>query len=387
MWFGNPIGNAKELGVGLLIAVFAVVVGAGCSGDRDQPQQRIDDGWSFGDVSPDGTSDGEDGMSQEPDPIEFNFINEGSRAVWVQQITGCQPSPPGWIRLRREGEVLTVTERCNRCTCREVAEGEMCGGPCPGDCAAPTVERIGPAEQASWRWSGTYLESDEVDGQQCLRHTIPEEGTELSAKVCWGDVEGDTDVVPRQLEQVRCKTVTFRYGETDKVDVVVRPEQMEGPHQTKFVLKNESNRQVRVRPTTDCRERPEDWLRVRDPEAEGAPRVDIGRWCGECLCGTVEENGGCARCGAACVEPKDRILNAGDSISLSWEGYRYESGRVDGMSCLRQSTPATGKAFGADICWWELEMTTEGMEPMQTCETVDFEYGKDQMVVHTVEPK
>ena len=371
---------------GLVVCAMAVGMTAGCLGtDRDE---RPDGGWSFRDGGADTTPDGGEDPPDKAQPVAFHIVNESSRPIYIEPIKNCQTTPPGWISLKRGGEELRLSDGCPSCTCQELQSGEECGGPCAGECPVGQPEAIVPSERKTWQWGGTYLGDGQVGGESCLKRTIPPKGREMSVEVCWGSGELDPDRLPGEpLNEPKCKTVRFAYGETDSVEVAVEGEQTNEPKPTRFVLKNGSNRQIRVRPASRCQQRPKDWLRLRDVAQDGSARVDITNWCGECSCESVEEGGGCAVCDAICTQPKDRVLNAGESISLEWNGHRYRQDRVEGAACVRETVPESGKTFVADICWWELDVTPDGMEPTQTCESVEFAYGRDGAVTHTVEPK
>jgi hypothetical protein len=171
-----------------------------------------------------------------------------------------------------------------------------------------------------------------------------------------------------------CESIEFDYGEDRTVTHTVEPKEPEAV-ETGFVLENESGQTVRIQKTAGCGP---GWL-----DFPGSSIPIAGGACSVCTCETVEEQGGCAICGA-CAPPQIAELGDGESVRTTWSGYTYREDMVDGQRCDRRQVPMPGESFQVEYCWTTKSGPTgSGELGDQICTTETFRYGDDP-VVHTI---
>jgi hypothetical protein len=138
----------------------------------------------------------------------------------------------------------------------------------------------------------------------------------------------------------------------------------------------------------NCDRNPPGWL---SPDVgNGGP---VGGGCGTCDCETIEQQGDCAVCAAsrACEPPHVREIEAGGAVDWRWSGRRFVNNTVDGQTCERSEVPEYGESMTATFCWSEQAGKTGPETVLQDeetiCETVEFDYGEQTNVTHSVSPE
>lgn len=171
----------------------------------------------------------------------------------------------------------------------------------------------------------------------------------------------------------------WRYGDagTDSTDTTNRE-----PTQTTFQLQNSTDSAIRVQKVESCEATPA-WIEVRD---DGDPLQVSHSGCPNCTCEEARR-GECSPCAetAGCRATTVAELEPGASLDWEWPGYLIEQRSVDEQQCIERSIPEEGRTFEATFCWsTESGPTGPGELEDETCETVEFEYGRDTEVEKVV---
>ncbi|MFB6351751.1 MAG: hypothetical protein ABEN55_09200 [Bradymonadaceae bacterium] len=363
----------------LAMAAAAVVVATtGCGGEQP-PADDGDSGWYLNDtgsddVSPDtGTDAGPDtgtdtGPDREAEPVEFELINKTDGPIQIQPRSGCTSTGSEWMTLHRGGDQFQASRNCGTCSCEDAKKGQcaICR------CAPTRMRSLAAGESVTWTWRGYAYRGDTVNGQSCTRRTVPGPGT-YEAEFCWKM----PDVTLDGESSKTCKKVSFEYGTDETIRHAVKADSAKKPRETTFRIHNDSDRSVAVKPPTDCGSGKDAWVRLRD----GAGRVKLSSWCGDCQCSNVSESGACGRCGAACSPTPLRHLAPGDSAEFVWSGRAYRRERKNGTACWRERVPSVGQQFKAEFCW-KARGPADGW--VEKCRRHKMDYGEDRTVEHTI---
>lgn len=352
---------------------FALALGLSLAAVGCTPTQESDSEWRIGDTGtdtgPEGdgwSGDGSDdaGGPNEPLSTTFRLENNSAGEVYVTPVGPCTADSDPWVTLSRDGDSIDPRDSCGTCNCEDLQDGTcaVCGAPA---CApSPRRRTLEAGDSVEWTWRGRIYRSDTVDGRSCERAVVPERGEMFQAEICYED--------PTAFRPI-CETVEFPYG---KDEVVRRVDPGGGePQPTEFELTNRTDSTLTIRTAKSCQPNRYPWVGLRD----GGDRVDFSTNCAFCSCSEAE-SGDCAVCDLACPELPDPELEPGESKTLQWDGVGHRRDRAGGRQCHRRWVPPAGRELDARFCW--SNPTTS--DRTANCETVSFEYGRDETVEKVV---
>lgn len=202
-----------RLAVLFTVGLFA----AGCTGggaDGDDGDWELDAG-SDGAVDPDGGS--ADVGERTRSPTTLILENDSEDSIFVQKVlTDCSGNP-GWFSVVRSASTLKLWSQCGECRCSESDAGACEAQPCPAACAVGEVEKLGPNEELTFGWDGSYWKRVELENGSCFRETIPPSGAEMAVEFCWGTGSTGTDEPESEITGETCRSVSFSYGGASEV--------------------------------------------------------------------------------------------------------------------------------------------------------------------------
>lgn len=158
------------------------------------------------------------------------------------------------------------------------------------------------------------------------------------------------------------------------------------PSPTELKLTNQSGEMLWYEARQQCAH--QSWSQLRQNGVPFSPEYNACRFQSKCSqvgfgsCSAVL----CAACQAGVSDPK--TIGQGETLSRDWEGWKWvESTRRD-CDCGKRTTPQKGETLQARFCWYTSKPENDGgggnVTPEPTCETVEFTYGEDATVTHTI---
>lgn len=307
-------------------------------------------------------------VDPEPQPTEFRIVNEAGTELFLQPpATAVCSARDNWISLRDGNAEVDLDTDCTICSCDDARSGD-CRGACDLGCTGPRILSAG--ETRTYQWDGVGYRTNSTFERACHEEWRPQVGREFDARFCW--------FTSHEGAFVNCDTVSFEYGEESVVEKVVGESEDAKPTETTFTIQNESAQTIQVELRQQCPTDSPNWLDVK----RGGSEVNTGIQCDECACQELRDTGDCSRaCPAVSCVGGERDLGTGEEHSWSWPGYVAESSNVNGQQCLEQTVPPSGDAFVAEFCW----TTGFGASETEKCEDVQFQYDRDEKVVHEVQ--
>lgn len=371
--------NGRFWRLGLTTLAVLTFLGAGCHfdhGDRDD-EPGTDTGWTLADTGPDGVDDDVD--DDKPHPTKFRLVNDSNHPIRVQQRSSCMTTGLEWVSLRDGQKRMDVSNFCSTCSCEDIESGNGCAI-CAAACAQVNVVQLQPGESKTWEWHGRQFVQDRVNGQSCTRSAIPKRKS-YEARFCWSDKSSPTGPV-RKPKNMECENVSFEYGKDSLVEYevdtqVTKPQ----PYETTFELTNNKQYPVTITEPSHCRTNAGQWIGLE----QNGEEKKMSTWCGDCRCDSVANNGGCAVCDAACLGPRQRTVQPGETITHKWQGITYPEATRNGQTCREKKVPSRGETFDAVFCWREAHAADGAPQPPAECKRVEFSYGDETVVTHELE--
>jgi hypothetical protein len=279
-----------------------------------------------------------------PVPTRFVVENTGDAPV----LLGASDCYARWLSLHQDQRMLRWDDAC-LCQC-----GSGMGCVCPTLCPR-AQELLMPTMRAEIEWDGVVRA---VQPSECFEPEVPELGTALSAKACWGGLLG-SGVAPT------CSSTDFKYGE----DQVVQLEAAGSPaeaHKVSFELTNGTGEPIEI---------------VKERCAQqGMFKLDMGDrtsttyFC-PCTCSADKQQATCATCGA-CTPDVVETIAPNEHVTVEWDGlfvFTYPS------RCIERHAYPPGLSLRGKLCWRKVGETAE------RCTSVGWVHGVADSVSATAQ--